>query len=176
MVNGRIDCGDSQVFGKRSFRDRSHHQACVRLPGWPHLCLLIRTSPRISNRQIPRLEVNLTLAKSTRASVLIANFSRFAIHEFRATQPSYFPLANSISNRNIARLETHLTSAKSIRVTGLIATNDDLTRVVVLLAVNQNEGRDQREPKDLPCASNRRKPALRAFDLSRSPRIESIRR
>jgi hypothetical protein len=89
---------------------------------------LCRVSPRVSNREIPRLEMNLTLAKSTCVPVLIANFSRFAIHEFRATHPAapaeppYFPLANGIPNRNIARLEMHLTSAKSVFFPRLIAT------------------------------------------------------
>jgi hypothetical protein len=37
-----------------------------------------------------------------------------------------------ISNRNSRRLETYLTSPESIRAAVLIATNDDLTKVVVL--------------------------------------------
>ena len=52
-----------------------------------------------------------------------------------------------ISNRNKRRLEMRLPLVESTRTPVLIATNDDLTKVVVLS--------EQREPKDLLCSANR---------------------
>lgn len=51
-----------------------------------------------------------------------------------------------ISNRNKRRLEMRLPLVESTRTPVLIATNDDLTKVVVLS--------EQREPKDLLCSAN----------------------
>jgi len=55
--------------------------------------------------------------------------------------------SSCISNRNKRRLEMRLPLVESTRTPVLIATNDDLTKVVVLS--------EQREPKDLLCSANR---------------------
>ena len=137
MVDGTLDCGDSQFSGE------GHARRFVSLGG-----------------------------PARRAGGSLRD-------ESSAHHPS--SIENSISNRNIMRLETHLSPAKSLRAARLIATNDDMTKVVVL--------RDRREPRDLSrkiCFSrfdapghsifNRRKIALRTFDLSRSQCVESIRK
>jgi hypothetical protein len=55
------------------------------------------SAPCISNRQIPRLETDLTLAKSMSPRLLIANFLRFSIHESRAAQRAVPCLTSTIS-------------------------------------------------------------------------------
>ena len=66
-----------------------------------------------------------------RRRALIATLSHFS-RSRRALQPLVSRLQRQESNRNNPRLEAYLTPVKSMRAAVLIATNDDLTKVVVL--------------------------------------------